>query len=229
MAGLGPDDLRSRLQLDFRVVSRMRSPLMQVAAYRNVDDLRKRRNPITSEHEGHLATHYFVDYHIRTLVGRDLYSDRTSVYINLQANKNYPFSEPGCYVESKMPWSPHFLKGRPICLGEIWQQAQGTMLLGQLLIHIAKLLNFDEVARGGGYVGYNGEAIEYWKRVLGYQPITKTLPYPELPGEIINTAPAPEPKKGFVRKGVTGPAVAAHPALPAPPRATPGFRKKSIG
>ncbi|HEX8335483.1 MAG TPA: hypothetical protein VF621_02065, partial [Pyrinomonadaceae bacterium] len=148
------------------------------------------------------------------------------VYVNLQANKNYPFSEPGCYVESRMPWSPHFLKGRPICLGEIWQQAQGTMLLGQLLVHIAKLLNFDEVARGGGYVGYNGEAIEYWKRVLGYQAITKNLPYPELPPEIIHT---PTPKKGFVRKGVTGLPGTAAPAPAAPPRLAPGFRKKGIG
>lgn len=227
MAGLGPDDLRSRLQHDYRVVSRMRSPLMQVAAYRGVDDLRKRRNPITSEHEGQLATHYFVDYHIKTLVGRDLYSDRTSVQIDLQANNNYPFSEPGCYVvESRMPWSPHFIKGRPICLGEIWRQAQGTMLLGQLLIHIAKLLNFDEVARGGGYVGYNGEAIEYWKRVLGYQPITKNLPYPPLPVDIIHTVP--ETRKGFVRKGVTVTA-AARPAPPAPPKAAHGFIKKRIG
>lgn len=229
MAGLGPDDLRSRLQFDFQVVSQMHSPLMRVAAYRNIDDLRKRRNVITSEDEGHLATHYFVDYHIRTLVGRDLFSDHTSVHIDLHANNNYPFSEPGCYVvESRMPWSPHFLKGRPICLGEIWQQAQGTMLLGQLLVHIAKLLNFDEVARGGGYVGYNGEAIEYWKRVLGYQPITKNLPYPELPTDLVHTTPAQEPKRGFVRKSVTGPA--ARPFVRQPPRtAVPGFRKKNIG
>jgi hypothetical protein len=228
MAGLGPEDLRSRLQLDFRVISRMRSPVMQTAAYRNVDDLRKRRNPITSDQEGHLATHYFVDYHIRTLVGRDLFSDRTSVHVDLHANNNYPFSEPGCYVvESRMPWSPHFLKGRPICLGEIWLQANGTMLLGQLLVHIAKLLNFDEVARGGGYIGYNGEAIEYWKKVLGYQPITKNLPYPELPPGIIHTTP--EPKKGFVRKAVSGPATPARLAPPSPPKAASGFRKKSIG
>lgn len=228
MAGLGPEDLRARLHLDYRVVSRMRSPLMQVAAYRNVDDLRKRRSPITSEHEGHLATHYFVDYHLRTLVGRDVFSDHTSVRIDLHENNNYPFSVPGCYVESRMPWSPHFVRGRPICLGEIWIQARGAMLLGHLLVHIAKLLNFDEVAREPGYVGYNGEAIEYWKRVLGYQPITKNLPYPELPPEFVHTA-QPQ-KKGFVRKGVTGPAAAvAPPALPAPPAGTSGFRKRSIG
>jgi hypothetical protein len=202
---------------------------MNVAADRNADDINKRRNPITSDDEGHLATHYFVDYHVKTLVGRNVYSDRTGVEVNLHANNNYPFSEPGCYVvEGRMPWSPHFLKGRPICLGEIWRQAQGTMLLGQLLIHIAKLLNFDEVARDGGYVGYNGEAIEYWKTVLGYRPITENLIYPELPHGIIHTTPPPEPKKGFVRKGVTGPTVHGMLGLPAPPKPSSGFRKKSV-
>jgi hypothetical protein len=209
----------------------MNNPLMQVAAYRNVDDLMKRRNPVTADHEGHLATHYFADYHIRTLVGRNVYSDHTGVRIDLQANNNYPFSEPGCYVvEGKMPWSPHFLKGRPICLGEIWRQAQGTMLLGQLLIHVAKLLNFDEVAREPGYVGYNGEAIEYWKNVLGYRPITQNLPYPELPPEILYTTPeSPEPKKSFVRKGVMGSGIHGTLGLPAPPKPASGFRKKSVG
>lgn len=231
MAGLEKDDLRSRLLLDYRVALRMQNPLMQVTAYRNIDDLKKRRNPIASDQEGHLATHYFVDYQIRTLVGRGIYSDRTGVHVDLHAANNYPFSEPGCWVvEGKMPWSPHFIKGRPICLGEIWQQARGTMLLGQLLVHIAKLLNFDEVARGGGYVGYNGEAIEYWKTVLGYQPITKHLLYPELPGEILYTAPAsPEPQRAFVRKGLTRGAVQAQPGQPIPAKSTSGFRKKHVG
>lgn len=229
MAGLEREDLRSRLQLDYRVVSRMYSPLMQVAAFRSVDDLRKRRNPVASDHEGELATHYLIDYHVKTLVGRGLYSDQTTVHVDLHANNNYPFSEPGCHVVGgKMPWSPHFIKGRPICLGEIWRQAQGTMLLGQLLVHIAKLLNFDEVAREPGYVGYNGEAIEYWKNVLGYLSITKNLPYPPLPLDLLYTAPAsPAPKVGFVRKSVRGPG--GVPLRPAPPKTASGFKKKSGG
>lgn len=229
MAGLNQEDLNSRLRLDYRVVSRMQSPLMKVGAYRNVDDLRKRGNPILSENEGHLAMHYLVDYNIKTLVARGVYSDRTSVHIDLLANNNYPFSEPACYVvDSKMPWSPHFLKGRPICLGELWGLSQGAMLLGQLLVHIAKLLNFDEAARGGGYVGYNGEAIEYWKNVLGYQPITKNLPYPQLPLDLLYaTQSTPEPRKVFVRKSVGG-AVTTPPRLIVPKTGS-GFRKKSIG
>jgi hypothetical protein len=104
------------------------------------------------------------------------------------------------------------------------------MLLGELIVHIAKLLNFDEVARGGGYVGYNGEAIEYWKTDLEYLPITPNLPYPELPHDMLFTLPAaPEPTTPFKRKSVTG--FAVHKPLGTPALASPvsGFRKKSVG
>ncbi|HYG08529.1 MAG TPA: hypothetical protein VD835_01015 [Pyrinomonadaceae bacterium] len=188
---LEPDELQSRLLHDYKIVSLMKSPLMKVTAYRDVDDLYERRDPILSEDQGHLATHYLIEYNIKTLVGRGTYSDQTTVHVDLLADYNYPFTEPCCYIiDSRLPWSPHFLEGAPICLGELWAQSRGTMLLGHLLVHIAKLLNFDEVARGGGYVGWNGEATEYWRQVLGEQPITKNLPYPALPD--LN----PQPQRG---------------------------------
>jgi hypothetical protein len=228
MAGLNQDDIRPRLLLDYRIVSGMHSPLMKVAAYRNVYDLRKRRNPITSEDEGHLATHYLVDYNIKTLVSRGGYSNSTTVYVDVLANTNYPFEEPVCWVvESKIPWSPHFRKEDGwVCLGELWRQSQGAMLLGQLLVHIAKLLNFDEEPRDN-YVGFNGEAIDYWKNVLGYKPITINLPYPQLPLHLLYATPAEPERKVFVRKsvGVAG----GVPQQPAPLTGGSGFRKKTIG
>lgn len=230
MAALSPEELKSRLLLDYRVTARMHSPLMQVAAYRSFDDLRKRRNPISSEAEGHLATHYLVNYSVKTLTGPGVYSDRTNVRVDLLANNNYPYSDPSCWAfESKLPWSPHFRKSDGwICLGEVWEQSEGAMLLGELLVHIAKLLNFDEAPRGNGYKGYSREAIEYWKNVLGYAPITRNFPYPPLPVDLLYTGPfKPEPKKMFVRKSV-GTGMPA-PAQPAAPRAGSGFRKKSIG
>jgi hypothetical protein len=97
------------------------------------------------------------------------------------AEGNYPFSKPASWVISKpIPWSPHFKYGAPICIGTIWSQS-GSTLLGHLLKHIAKLLNFDEVARGGGYVGWNGQATRFWKKELNEQPITPGLTYPSLP------------------------------------------------
>lgn len=222
---LEPDELQSRLLHDFRIVSLMKSPLMKVIAYRDVDDLYGRRDPIVSEDEGHLATHYLVEYNIKTLVGRGTYSDRTLVHIDLLADYNYPFTEPCCYVvDSTLPWSPHFLEGAPICLGELWSQARGNMLLGHLLVHIAKLLNFDEVARGGGYVGWNGEAVEYWREVLGEQPITKNLPYPALPD--LNPLPA---SPTFVRRKTNqapAPAFQIRKSDPAPGPA-PAFRART--
>ncbi|HEX8087866.1 MAG TPA: hypothetical protein VF762_03390 [Blastocatellia bacterium] len=188
MAKLTPEDLWSRLKFDYRVAMKMRSPVMSVTAYRSADDLAKRRNPIVSEEEGHLATHYLVDYYIRTLVGPDRYSDKTSVMFDLLVNGNYPYSVPGRWVvDSEMPWTPHFTKGRPICVDEdLWNQSRGRMLLGDLLVHVAKLLNFDEIPRTPNYGGYTPDAAKYWRTRLQMQPITPNLTYPVLPQGIIN-------------------------------------------
>src|SRR5215207_5152561 len=124
MGPLDADELHARLRFDYRVAMEMRSPVMNVAAFSNVDDAEERRNPIVATEEGHLATFYVVDYHIKTLVERGKYSDKTSVLIDLLAGNNYPFTEPGCYVfDSPTPWSPHFWEGHPICLGAMWEEA----------------------------------------------------------------------------------------------------------
>jgi hypothetical protein len=183
MAKLTFEELKSRLKLDYQVVVKMRSPLMSVTAYRNAEDLEKRRNPIVSEEEGHLATHYLVDYYIRTLVGRDEYSDKTSVKFDLLANGNYPYTIPGCFVtSSRMPWTPHFQEGVPICTDHnMWEEAQGRMLLGDWVVHVAKLLNFDEIPRTESYGGLNPDAARYWREKLKMQPLTPNLQYPPLP------------------------------------------------
>lgn len=182
MAKLTPEQRDDRLRFDYRVVNEMRSPIMSVAAYRSVNDLTARRDPIVSEAEGHLAQHYLIDFNVRTLVGEDRYSLSTSVHFDLLANGNYPLKVPVCWVISnEIPWTPHFKKGLPICIGEIWEESNGKMLLGQLLIHVAKLLNFEEVPRSENYGGYNPEAVRYWRTKLNMHPITPNLIYPVLP------------------------------------------------
>jgi hypothetical protein len=175
--------LQERLRFDYKVAIGMRSPIMNIAAYHNADDLRARRNTIISEDEAHLATHYRADYYIRTLIGPDHYSECTSVHFDLLANNNYPFSEPSCWIiESQMPWSPVFLRGRPIALlFSEWHNAQGKMLFGHVLIRVAMLLNFDGLPPSSEYVGYNGEAVHYWRTYLNMRPINPQLPYPVLP------------------------------------------------
>jgi hypothetical protein len=185
MSQLTQEDIHERLRLDYRVIMKMRSPLVSIRAYRNADDLRSRLQPIVSEDEGHLAAYYLADYHIRTLIGPDQFSDKTSVLFDLLANNNYPFSEPSCWVTSiPVPWSPFFKEGYPICIGGMWHEAKGAMLLGQLIVHIAKLLNFDDISRSESYGGYHAEAVNYWRTNLGHQPITPNLPYPVLPDSV---------------------------------------------
>jgi hypothetical protein len=84
-------------------------------------------------------------------------------------------------ISDKVPWSPHFRKNLPVCAGEIWTESRGTMILGHLLIHVAKLLNFDELLRTADYNGYNPEAAYYWRTKLNMQPINPGLLYPVLP------------------------------------------------
>jgi hypothetical protein len=207
---LEPDDLRSRLSFDYQVAKRMHNPMMTVEAYRNIDDLLARHNPIVSEDESHLATHYRVDYYIKTLIGPGRYSNKTTVRFDLFIDNNYPFSQPGCFViDSPMPWSPHFyLAAYPICIGKIWEQGNGSMLLGELMVHVARLLNFDEPKYADAdYVGYSREAIKYWETELDRQPITRNLVYPRLPDLVHAVAESKQqPTRAFVRKKVTEPA-----------------------
>jgi hypothetical protein len=218
---LSPDELRSRLRFDYQVVKLMSCPLMEVEAYRNLDDLEARCDAITSEEEGHLATHYRVDYHLKTLIGRGRYSDKTAVRLDLFINNNYPFSEPAGFVldGEKTPWSPHFLEKHHICIGKIWELAKGSMLLGELMVHIAKLLNFDEPEyKNADYGGWNPEAIEYWETALNRQPLSDII-YPPLPA-IVHGVPSTVEQlpKTFVRKSVTGsstPAIRLRPSAEA--------------
>jgi len=183
MNKLTPEQLKTRLQMDYQTVSKMRCPLMSITAYRNAADLDKRRNPIVTEDEGHLATHYLVTYFIKTLVAKNEYSEKTSVKFDLQANGNYPFTYPGCWVtSSRIPWTPHFQEGRPICIDhDRWEDMGGNMLLGELIVHVAKLINFDEIPRSATYGGLNPAAFTYWREQLDFKPLTANLPYPALP------------------------------------------------
>jgi len=183
MAQLTPEQRQHRLRFDYRVATQMRTPVMSVTAYRNVDDLVARRNPVVSDDEGHEATQYLVDYYMKTLVGEGRYSNKTSVKFDLLANGNYPYTPPACFVISEpIPWTPHFTENRPICTDDdLWIDAKGRMLLGHWLVHVAKLLNFDEIPRTENYGGYTPDAARYWREHFNRQPLTPNFPYPPLP------------------------------------------------
>ena len=185
MSKLTPDQRNSRLRLDWNIASRMNGPLAAIQAFRSMADLAGRKHPIQSPEDSHKAVAYLVEYHIRSLIGAAKFHDRFDISMDLMAGGNYPFSDPACFVVSRpIPWSPHFLTGNgSVCLGELWTAARGNITLGHLIIHVAKLLNFDEPDREPSYGGWNAKAMAYWRHVMKRQPVTNGLSYPVIPPE----------------------------------------------
>jgi hypothetical protein len=186
MSSLSPEQLSSRLQFDWNITQRMQSPLVTVQAFRNMGDLTRRMNPVTNPADSPKAVAYLVEYRTWSLIGAGQFHDHFDVSMDLMAGGNYPYSQPACFVTSRpIPWSPHFYPSNgAICLGELWTAAAGNITLGHLIVHIAKLLNFDEPDREPSYGGWNPKAVAYWRHVMKRQPITSGLAYPTLPPEL---------------------------------------------
>lgn len=187
-----PHERRARLRLDFEVVARMNGDVFHAAAYASMADLAKGREPIESGDRAGHASAYLVEYFVPTLIGPGRFAETTSISVDLNV-ADYPYGEPATAIASPhVPFSPHFRAGMPVCTGEIWREHHGRMLLGSLLVHIARLLNWDEQLRGGGYEGWNGEAIAYHRANYGSRPLNPGLRYPALPTEITHGQPARE-------------------------------------
>lgn len=181
---LTPAQQGSRRALDYEVIERMTGGIWTATAFESADDLAGRRRPITSAAGGSQAKWYQVRFDVPTLVGRGKLEPATEIGFGLTSG-NYPYSEPITWIISKnVPYSPHFKAGSPVCLGEIWSEARGRMLLGQLFNHVARMLNWDERMRGGGYRGWNGAAIDHHQQAYHGRPITPNLRYPVLPVDI---------------------------------------------
>jgi hypothetical protein len=181
---LTPQQLQARRRGDFTILNEMVCPTFGFTAYRSVPDLHVRRRPITSAAEGEHATAYLLDLRIPTLIGKDNLRESTQIGIDTNVS-GYPQQEPNTFVLSRpVPYSPHFREGAPVCIGEYWADMKGRVLLGHLVVHIARLLNWDEVGRGRGYVGWNGEAIAYHKKVYGNRPLNPEIAYPALPASV---------------------------------------------
>lgn len=194
MAKLSPDELKSRLMLDYRVCQRMFGGVFTGEAYRTTSDLEQRRNPITSVQDAGLAVKYRIDFQVKTLIGRGPTADHTIFGFDLEVG-NYPYNEPYAWlISSHVPYSPHFKASWPICTGNGWEQANGHMLLGELLVHIAKLLNWDE--KNIVNEEWQRDAIKYHRKVYKGRPITPGLRYPVVPVDLLygsNAAPPPPP------------------------------------
>lgn len=200
---LSAAEIASRLSLDFRAAMLLRSLCVpELSAYPDESSF-QRDKPIAGPEDASRARIYKVRYAVRTLTAVDATSESTVVKYDLLAGGSYPFTVPLATVMSRpVPWSPHFHSTGTICLGAGWQQARGKMLLAHLVIHVAKLLNFDEPVRAQED-GFNPAAATYWLGTLRGRPLNPELVYPDLPAE-------------FLVHGITPPVRFA-------PRATPRF------
>lgn len=177
----------------------MRCETFDFAAYRTGADLEARRGEVTDPSKGADVTHYRWIYHIRTHISRDEFAPTTEIGVNTDV-ADYPRREPGTWIISAhVPWSPHFLKNTPVCIGsEIWSTKDGHIVLGELAIHIAHMLNWDEIGRGPDYGGFNRPAADHHRNFYGGRPIDPNVAYPVLPAWLSGDQ---EPQPGFTIVG----------------------------
>jgi hypothetical protein len=186
--------LAERREFDLRVLYDMRCETFDFEGYRSRADLDARRRSVRGPDGGAAVTHYRWNFRVRTHISREAFAPATEIGVNSDVT-DYPRAQPMTWIiSSHVPWSPHFLAGAPICIGdELWQPTGGHITLGELAIHVARLLNWDEKGRGAGYQGWNGAAIEYHRSRYGGRPINPNLRYPRLPAWLTgeqSTAPS---------------------------------------
>jgi hypothetical protein len=193
-------ELAERRNFDFRVLRDMRCESFDFEAYRTVEDLRQRRRMVTTPEEAATATKYRWIFRIRTHVSEESFAQQTEIGVNTDVS-DYPLKPPGTWIISdRAPWSPHFMKNAPVCIGwELWEPTEGHVTLGDLVIHIAHLLNWDEIGRGPGYVGWNRDAIIFHRKIYNGGPIDPSLQYPALPSWLSGDGNADAPAFQIVR------------------------------
>lgn len=197
MKRLTAEDRISRRVFDWRIATRMSRRPYTFTAHRTAQDAEAGSRPITSEEGARVAVHYRAEYRIRTLIGAGRYSELTVIRIDL-SDAHYPFSKPAGWViegrGSVTPWSPHFAPGIPVCNGTVWDKPE-EVTFGHYLIHLARLLNWDE-RLSPGYRGYNGQAVDWWRTHLN-RPLTPELRYPALPVELLYGEVTASDRAGF--------------------------------
>lgn len=204
MMRLCPADRASRREFDWRVVGKMSGGQYRFTAHRTAQDAASGHHPILGAQDARYAVHYRAVYALRTLVGPGQYSPQTIVRVDA-SDPGYPYAEPtGWVVEdagSRLPYSPHFARGVPICNGTVWRR-DGRVLMGHYLIHIAHLLNWDEILPPN-YGGYNSAAIRWWRENIN-RPLDPDLIYPALPIEdLYGAVVVSNPRRGGFRPGST--------------------------
>lgn len=181
-----PAQLRTRLAFDYRVIRGLTSTDHVVIKAAALTTERREREVTIEEGEAGLATRYFAEYRFPILTGPGPTTDRAIVRFDLLAGGNYPYTDPVVEVLSQpRPWTPHVhpVSGS-VCIGDGWKRSRGRTLAAHLIVHVMHLFNFDEPEPDPTYRGWNGQAISYWRNMLGLRPLHPALPYPVLPADI---------------------------------------------
>ena len=152
---------------------------IRISGHRTADDARSGRSPV-AQGDRTPPAHYRVVYEFDTLRGPGLRHRPTIVHVAPNASGGYPTTAPSAWVISAViPWTPHFAANVPICHGTHVWLANRTQLV-DYIIHIGKLLNFDEPPPIPGYEGYNGAAIRYWQEHMRLKPLDPSLRFPTI-------------------------------------------------
>jgi hypothetical protein len=203
MAGnLTPAERQDRQRADHKLLAVLDAAdvPVSVTGHATADDVRNDRNPIPVGARTP-PSHYRVVYDFPTLVAADERRQPTVVHVAPLADANYPATQPSAWVISDfVPWTPHFAAGVPICHGHHVWLANRTQLV-DYVIHLGRLLNFDEPPPVPGYLGYNPNAIAYWRDVLGYRPLDPNLRFPVVRPDAVIRAGAFAPTSSPVGSG----------------------------
>lgn len=185
MRKLKREDSESRRVFDWKTLNKMSRGCYSFTSHATVQEAELGKNVIRKEADARHALHVRARFDIPTLVGPGQYNRPTIIRIDA-SDPSYPFREPTAWPEvregSRIPWSPHFHERLPVCLGTIWR-SDGKVLLAHLVIHLAKLLNYDEYL-ADEYGGYNPKAMQWWRSNLG-RPLNPDLVYPSLPADLL--------------------------------------------
>lgn len=193
-ARLTPAELAGRLAFDFRVMEALASPYLNAPrAFASERDARAGRALTAAEGRAGRGAIYLVEYRFPMAKNPTERLVRATARFDLLAGGNYPFSPPAVQmVSAPIPFSNrvHAQTGA-VCTGSVWSDAEGEMLLAQLVVHAMRLLNFDEPSRGAPSDTFNAVALEYWRRTLGGAPLNPGFDYPTLPPELTHAVRPP--------------------------------------
>jgi|SRR5579884_3796929 len=187
-SSLTPAERLERQRTDHRLIEALNAadcPIV-VTGHHSAEDARAGRKSVLLG-DRNPPSHYRVVYDFDTLRGPAQRHRPTVVHISPLANGDYPATPPTAWVVSDVvPWTPHFSANVPICHGSHEWIPNRTQLV-DYIIHIGRLLNFDEPPPSPGYHGYNAPAIAHWRNSMGLRPLDPSLKFPVLNPENVGS------------------------------------------